>query len=175
MRPYHRRTARPARLIATALVVRDGRLLLAQLAKGRLAGFWLLPSAMVEEGTVADTAWKMLPERTGVTPAAQVLNRVQEEPHAGALAVRFLFAVQAADWDAPHRDGEIARVGWFTREDARELLAERELVPTLGVLHAVRAWADAVELPTMKTLTEDVSCPCGSGFNYRGCCGWDAR
>ncbi len=169
-----RRRGRPARLIATALIVRDARLLLAQLARGRFAGFWLLPSATVEDGTVAETAQRMVPERTGFAPTALTLRGVQEEPHAGVLAERFVFGVDVALPGRPHADGDIARVAWLAREGVRELLAEREVVPTLGVLHLLRQWADGGEVPPLTTLTDDAPCPCGSGFGYPGCCGWDA-
>ena len=145
-----------------------------QLAAGRFAGFWLLPSASVEEGSLAETAAKMLPERAGYLPVAQQLVSVQEEPKTGVLALRFVFAAQAGEGTAP-RDPEIARACWMDRDAVTELLAERELVPTLGVMHLARAWAEQIVLPPLATLTEETACPCGSGFSYRGCCGWDMQ
>jgi uncharacterized protein YchJ len=72
-------------------------------------------------------------------------------------------------------DPEISRISWMTREMAREALTERDMVPTLGVMHLVQAWADHLVLPPMETLDIEMPCPCGSGFSYRGCCGWDAQ
>ena len=149
----HRRRAQPVRVIATALIEHEERLLLAQLARGRFAGFWLLPSATVEQDTVAETAWQLLPFRTGVTPSSLELRGVQEEMQTGALALRFVFAGTAAP-GGPHADGDIARVGWLTRDAVCELLAERELVPTLGVLHLARAWAGDITLPPLVALDE---------------------
>jgi ADP-ribose pyrophosphatase YjhB (NUDIX family) len=162
-----------ARLIATALVEHEDRLLLVQLASGRFAGFWLLPSASVEQGTVAETAARMLPERTGCFPTEQQLVCVQEEPKTGVLAVRFVFDMQIREETVPITDPEIAALRWITRDDALEILEERDMVPTLGVMHLLRAWADKIVLPPLATLDIETLCPCGSGFSYRGCCGWD--
>jgi len=162
-----------ARLIATALIEHDERLLLAQLASGRFAGFWLLPSATVTAGTVAEAARQMVSERTGYRAVAQHLLGVQEEAKAGVLALRFIFATQIAPGSAPN-DPEIARIAWLHREAVQALLAEREIVPTLGVMHLARAWAEKTSLPPLATLDRETLCPCGSGFTFRGCCGWDS-
>lgn len=173
-RPSNRAAVRQgARLIATALVEREDRLLLVQLASGRFAGFWLLPSASVEQGTVADTAAQMLTARTGYITTDQKLACVQEEPKTGLLAVRFVFAMQVSTETVPRSDPEIAALRWITRDEAVEILEERDLVPTLGVMHLLRAWAEQIVLPLLATLDIEMPCPCGSGFSYRGCCGWD--
>lgn len=174
-RPVSRPAQRKARVIVTALAEQDERLLMVQLARGRFAGFWLLPSATVEDDTVEETARGMLPERTGYAAAGQRLIGVQEEPRTGVLSLRMVFAMQAVGGAAETSDQEIAKVGWMTRETAQEVLAERDVVPALGVMHLVRAWVERLALPPLATLDNEMPCPCGSGFSYRGCCGWDAQ
>ncbi|MHB9024061.1 MAG: NUDIX domain-containing protein [Armatimonadota bacterium] len=168
-----RQPARAARIIVTALAARDDTLLLAQLARGRFAGFWLLPSATVEEGTVAETARQMMPERTGYPITDQRLVSVIEEPVGPVLALRFVFLTAVGERNESASDPEIARVDWFTRSALRELLTEREVVPSLGVMSLVRGWAEGLALEPLETLVEDALCPCGSGHRYQGCCGWD--
>ena len=174
-RPSSRVTQRRARVIVTALAEHDDRLLMVQLARGRFSGFWLLPSATVEEGTVEETARNMLLERTGYAAVEQHLACVQEEPRADVLSLRFVFATQVEEKAAGPSDLEIAKASWITREMAREVLSERDVVPTLGVMRLVRAWADNLVLPPLDTLDNEMPCPCSSGFAYRGCCGWDAH
>jgi len=166
---------RKARVIVTALAVHDERLLMVQLARGCFAGFWLLPSATVEENTVEETARMMLPERTGYVASEQHLACVQEEPKTGVLSLRFIFTTRIGELTATPGDPDIAKVSWMTREMAREVLTERDLVPTLGVMHLVQAWAENLVLPPLETLDSEIACPCGSGFSYHGCCGWDMK
>ncbi len=163
------------RAIATALVEHHGHLLLCQLARGEYAGFWLLPSASVDDGTVLQTAQRMLPERTGYTATALELVSVVEEPKTNALSLRFVFAAAVADPQAEHSDTDILQARWFSRAAARELLAERDVVPNLGVMSLVRAWADGITPRPLELLDESAPCPCGSGYGFRGCCGWDSK
>jgi NADH pyrophosphatase NudC (nudix superfamily) len=163
------------RVITTALVERDGYLLLTQLAAGRFAGFWLLPSATAEEGTVEQTSLRMVWERTGYPVLEQQLVSVIEEPKPGVLALRFLFRSRVGERDAAVSDPEIAQTRWFSRAAVREVLAERDVVPNLGVMSVLRAWAEGATPRPLELLVEDTPCPCGTGFGYRGCCGWDAR
>ncbi|HEY3415771.1 MAG TPA: NUDIX domain-containing protein [Armatimonadota bacterium] len=167
--------AQETRIIVTALLERDDSLLLAQLAHGRFAGFWLLPSATVDESTVAATARRMVPERTGYPVAEQTLLSVVEEPMTQVLALRFVFSTQVGEQNGPPEDPEIARVHWFTRSALQDLLAEREVVPALGVMSLLRGWAEGLFLQPLETLNEDTLCPCGSGHRYAACCGWDTR
>lgn len=163
------------RVIVTALTERDDHLLLAQLARGRFAGFWLLPSATVEEGTVVDTARKMMPERTGYPVLDQRLVSVVEEPKIGVLALRFVFRTQVIEPASELTDMEIVQARWFSRDAVREVLAERDIVPNLGVMSLIRSWVEGMALSPLELLVEDALCPCGSGFGFRGCCGWDAQ
>ena len=162
------------RLIAAVLAVRDQRLLLLQLARGPFAGYWLLPSATVETGTVEEAVRRLLPARSGYVVAAQQLAGVLEEPRPGLLVLRFIFTVEpGAHADRPG-DTDIAQGRWCTRAEARELLEERDIVPHLGVMTLVRGWVDETPLPPHTVLHEhDALCPCGSGYSFRGCCGWD--
>lgn len=170
-RPLHR----PARVVVTALSERDDSLLLVQLAKGPLAGFWLLPSATVEEGSCIGTLRRMLPERTGHPVATERLLSVIEEPKLDVHLLRFAFAVTVGEKEQAPSDPEIARARWFQRAQVRDLLAEREVVPNLGVMSLVRAWAYENELQPLEVLLEDTLCPCGSSYRYPGCCGWDTK
>ena len=72
-------------------------------------------------------------------------------------------------------DGEIARVHWFPRASALAVLEERDVVPTLGVMRLIRGWAEGTALAALEAPREDAPCPCGSGYSYPGCCGWDAQ
>ena len=162
------------RAIATALVEHDDHLLLCQLARGEYAGFWLLPSASVDEGTVLEAARRMLPERTGYTATALDLMSVVEEPKTHALSLRFVFSAGVAELKADQSDTDILQVRWFSREAAKELLAERDVVPNLGVMSLVRAWTDGIAMRSLELLDENALCPCGSGYGFRGCCGWDS-
>ena len=163
------------RLIVTALIEQDDRLLLAQLARGRFAGFWLLPSATVEEAPVERAMKLALPERTGYSLQDQRLLTVVEEPRTGMRALRFVFNVLVSEPPGAPADVEIARVCWFSREAACEVLSERDVVPALGVMSLIRGWAEGITPPPLVSLIDDVLCPCGSGFRYPGCCGWDMR
>jgi ADP-ribose pyrophosphatase YjhB (NUDIX family) len=163
------------RLVVTALAETDNRLLLGQLARGPVAGFWLLPSATVEHGSVERTVRQMMPERTGYPVAGQQLVSVLEESKPELLLLRLVFRVQTGECAGAHEDREIAQVRWVTRHAVRQILTERDVVPNLGVMSLVRAWAEGTPLRPLETLIEDCLCPCGSGFRYPGCCGWDAK
>ncbi|MHB9129498.1 MAG: hypothetical protein ACYDBB_00220 [Armatimonadota bacterium] len=163
------------RLIVTALAETDERLLLGQLARGPFAGFWLLPSATVEHGSVERTLREMMPERTGYPVVGQQLASVLEESKPELLLLRFVFRVQAGECAGAHQDQEIAQVRWVPRHTVRLILSERDVVPNLGVMSLVRAWAEGTPMRPLETLIEDCLCPCGSGFRYPGCCGWDAK
>lgn len=165
---------RRSRLIVTALLEDDGRLLLGQLATGRFAGFWLLPSATVEESSLIESARLMARARTGRTVGALSLASVVEEPRAGVLALRFVFAGMPGATEADP-DHELRQVRAFTREEAVGVVTERDAVPTLGVMALIRAWGEGIAPRALETLPEDVQCPCGSGFTYKGCCGWDSH
>jgi len=157
------------------LAEQDGHLLLCQLAKGEYAGFWLLPSASVEDGTMLETARRMLPERTGYAATALELVSVVEEPKTNALSLRFVFHAEVAKQKTEPSDTDILQARWFSREAARELLAERDVVPNLGVMSLVLAWADGIAFRPLELLDENALCPCGSGYGFRGCCGWDSK
>jgi len=174
-RPSSRIAQRKTRVIVTAMAEQDERLLLVQLARGRFAGYWLLPSATVEEKTVEETARSMFLERTGYSAVEQRLSCVQEEPRTGVLSLRLIFTTQAEELAMGPSDPEIAKVNWLTRGMAQEVLAERDVVPTLGVMRLISAWAENLVLPPMETLDNEMPCPCDSSFSYRGCCGWDAN
>lgn len=170
-----RRPGQETRVITTALVEQDDNLLLVQLARGRFAGYWLLPSTSVEEGTVEQNSARMVFERSGYPVAESQLVSVVEELRAGVLALRFVFRTRVGERDAAVSDPDIAQARWFAREAVREVLEERDVVPTLGVMALIRSWADEIPLRPLESLVEDALCPCGSGFRYTGCCGWDAK
>lgn len=170
-----RRREMPTRVIATAIVEREESILLTQLATGRFAGYWLLPSASVAENTIPDTVRDMVLERTGHEVIDLNLLSVLEEPKTDARALRFVFAATVAELGRAIMDTEIAQARWFTRPAVREVLDERDVVPALGVMALLRAWADGTALPAYQVLRDDAVCPCGSGYLYAGCCGWDMR
>lgn len=163
------------RVIVTALVERDDHLLLVQLARGRFAGFWLLPSATVATGTVVGAVTGMVQERTGYRVTDHRLLGVVEEAMLGVLSLRFVFSVRVDQDAKPIADADIARATWFSRDAAGEVLEERDVVPTLGVMALVRAWAERTPVQPLESLVSDALCPCGSGHGFAGCCGWDAR
>lgn len=154
---------------------RDDHLLLCQLTRGEYAGFWLLPSASVDDGTVQQTALAMLPERTGYAAESLELLSVVEEPKVRALSLRFVFSAQVREPQGTHTDTDIVQARWFSRAAVREVLNERDVVPNLSVMALVRAWADGRALQPLEVLDENALCPCGSGYRFRGCCGWDVK
>jgi len=164
-----------ARLIVTALIEQDDSLLLVQLAHGRFAGFWLLPSATVEAEPIERTLRCMVPERTGYPVVDQQLLSVLEEARVDAHTVRFVYRVQVGEKEGQPADAEIATSRWFSREAARQVLEERDIVPTLGVMSLVRSWVEGIPPGPLELMVDDAQCPCGSGFRYPGCCGWDMR
>ncbi len=129
----------------------------------------------MEEGTIEQTLCRMLPERTGLIAREQSLLGVLEEPHVTGYALRFVFLTQVSEASGPPADHEIAAVRWFSREAAAAVLEERDVVPALGVMTLLRNWAEGNMPAPLLTLRDDVTCPCGSGFSYAGCCGWDMR
>ena len=140
------------RVIVTALVEQAEQLLLVQLARGRFAGFWLLPSATVEEGAIEQTLCRMLPERTGYAACAQHLLGVLEEPHVNGYALRFVFRVRVNEPGGLPADSEIAAARWFSRAALRAVLEERDVVPALGVMTLLRAWAEGSTPAPLETL-----------------------
>ncbi|HEX2948774.1 MAG TPA: hypothetical protein VHV83_04280 [Armatimonadota bacterium] len=162
------------RMIGAALIERDDQLLLVQLADGPFAGFWLLPSVSIDDGTVDSAIATMVFARTGHPVLQSHLISVIQEPKIGTLALRFLFRVRVGDRLSGITDHDIAQARWFSRDAVHELLEERDTVPNLGVMSVIRAWVDGVELAPLETLLNDALCPCGSGFRFTGCCGWDA-
>lgn len=175
MNSAHRRPRHARRLTVTAILERDNKLLLTQLASGRFAGFWLLPSASLAEGTLEAEVKAMVLTRTGYPVTAQRLACVLEEPRAHTAALRFVFTADIAEQEQAISDVEIVQARWFSRVAVQELLAERDVVPALGVMTLLQTWADGRALPAHQVLIDDALCPCGSGFNYPGCCGWDMR
>lgn len=163
------------RVIVTALLEHAEELLLVQLARGRFAGFWLLPSATVEEGSLEQTLCQMLPARTGYAAHEALLLSVLEEPHVSGYALRFVFRAQVSALGGAPADGDIAAARWFSRAATRAVLEERDVAPALGVMTLLRAWAEGETPAPLESLCDEVDCPCGSGFCYAGCCGWDAR
>lgn len=163
------------RVIVTALLEQDDYLLLVQLARGRFAGYWLLPSATVEEQMLEQTLRQMAPERTGYPVSEPRLVSVVEESRTDTRVLRFVFQACVGTQTGSPSDVEIASARWFSHAAAREVLEERDVVPTLGVMALIRGWAEGITLSPLESLVDDVLCPCGSGFRYPGCCGWDMQ
>ena len=136
---WPRRRERETRVIVAALVEREEHLLLTQLARGRFAGFWLLPSSSVESGP-----WRSggahAAERTGYEVRQSHLLCVQEEPKVDVLALRFVFHVTVGERESAVADPEIAQARWFSRAAVQEVLEERDVTPNLGVMSLIRAW-----------------------------------
>ena len=160
-------------MITTALFERDAQLLLLQLGRGRFAGYWLLPSATVDSGTLEETTRTMVLERSGYTPSVIHLSGMLEEASVERLILRMVYQVQAAERQSAIREVDIAQARWFSREAVDEILHERDIVPNLGVMTLLRDWCEARVPAAHAVLADDAACPCDSGFAYRGCCGWD--
>lgn len=163
------------RLVTTTVVEADNALLLTQLAKGPFAGFWLLPSTAVDAGTVQQTARRMVIARTGYPVVEQQLAAVLEETRPGLLILRFLFRAKVGARECVIDESDIAQARFFSRQAVRDVLEERDIVPNLAVMSVVRSWLEGTALEAMHTLDEAAFCPCGSGFRFTGCCGWDHR
>lgn len=157
------------------LAEQQQRLLLVQLARGPFANFWLLPSTIVEQVGLAKCAVDMLRTHTGYSVCEQELISVLEEPLVGGLTMRMVFRASVNEQASSIIDPDIAQARWFSREAIVQLLQEREVVPRLGILSLLRAWAEQIPLRPLETLVDNALCPCGSGFQFRGCCGWDAK
>ncbi|HVA12530.1 MAG TPA: NUDIX hydrolase [Stellaceae bacterium] len=138
----------PNRPFAAALAIcrkRDGRMLLAQRAKGpsTAVGRWGFPGGMHEVGeTLLEAARRELKEETGIdaTPvrvidAFDVIGKDAD----GRIRAHYVLNCVVLDWQsgegAPIEDA--TAVGWYTAEEA---LAKLELLPdTLRLMKAALA------------------------------------
>ena len=107
----------------------DGRLLLARASPAlTLRGRWFLPGGGVQHGEQpAESLRREIEEESGLTvtlgPLLDVLSDVRTIPDGTSLhTVRLIFEV--ASWHGtlrPEADGTTDAVGWFTRDELREL------------------------------------------------------
>ena len=107
----------------------DGRLLLARASPSlTLRGRWFLPGGGVQHGEQpAESLRREIEEESGLTvtlgPLLDVLSDVRTIPDGTSLhTVRLVYRVES--WDGtlrPEADGTTDAVGWFTRDELRDL------------------------------------------------------
>ena len=115
----------------SAVVFRDGRVLLVQRAKLPLRGVWSLPGGKIEAGeTARGTALRELQEETGLSAAlgdvADVVDVIDPVRH-------FVIIVFAARWlsGEPALNDEAMAAKWFTLGEAESLPTTDGLVDAL--------------------------------------------
>lgn len=128
------------RKVAAAVIIEDGRLLLARRPSGdRLAGLWELPGGKVEGSeTIAECLERELREELGMTATAEaeVAATVFHYDHGSfeMVAVR-----------ATRRSGYSLRahseVAWCTRDEVSALSLAPADVELVSMLHALGDWA----------------------------------
>lgn len=123
-----------------AVVLRDGRVLLAKRGKAPRAGSWSLPGGAQKVGeTVFDAARREVAEETGlaieVLGIVDVVDSIQRDGGGGIQYHYTLIDVfaEAADGVA-EADDDAAAVGWFTLDelDALGLWSETERIIRLA-------------------------------------------
>lgn len=120
-----------------AVVVRDGRLLLVQRARGVAAGRWAEPSGRVDAGeTLAAAVLRELREETGLAGAVGPLCGIAEVIGDGWHYVIIDFWVEVAPDAEPIAGDDAAAVAWATRDDLAALPLVDDLVTFLEA-HAV--------------------------------------
>lgn len=131
-------TANRPILAASAAVFRDGRVLLAQRARGPASGAWSLPGGRVESGeSVAEAALRELMEEVGVE--AEIVGLagyvdVIPGPDRGPSAQHFVVLAFAARWRAGEAatGPEAADVRWVDPATLGGLAVTRGLGQIVG-------------------------------------------
>ena len=127
------------RAAASAVVLRDGAVLLVERGKPPLSGVWSLPGGHIEPGeTARDAARREVTEETGVTSELLGLADVHDviiRTEAGALRAHYLLAVYYGRWLAGEpvaatdcRDARfvaLADIGNYALTDGAQRIIER--------------------------------------------------
>ncbi len=161
--------------IVMVMAEKDNHLLLCQLAKGEYAGYWLLPSMTLENG-LQHTAEKVITEKLNTTAETLKMICVSEEKDFSLNQIyRFIFTARLTDEPDCSNENNYFQCRWFSRVAAGEMLEEKDAVPKIGIMAIIQKWANNEELPLFVEFDDNMICPCGSGYGYRGCCGWDLK
>ena len=106
-------------LAVSAAIIRDGRILIAQRARGPALGIWTLPGGVVEAGeTLIEALVREIQEETGMTiePVALAGHReVLARDDGGRLSRHFVILCFAARWVAgePVLNDELSDARWL--------------------------------------------------------------
>ncbi|MCR4322841.1 MAG: NUDIX hydrolase [Candidatus Azambacteria bacterium] len=104
------------------IIEKDGKILLAQEAKGGISGTWSIPGGKVDEGESFEEAVKReVKEETNLDVFdMEEMSIIQEEPN---HTVKHIFIVKTDGEIAP-QEGEILDVRWFSFEEVQEMKNE---------------------------------------------------
>jgi len=123
-----------------AMVVRDGRVLLAQRDREPDRGKWGFPGGLIEVGeTVAEAAVRELAEETGVVaeagPVDELLDLVSRDD-TGRVRFHYVVAAVRCRWLAGEgvAGSDAARVGWFTPAEIEALPVSKNLPRLVAML-----------------------------------------
>ncbi len=169
------RISHEIRPVVMVMVEKNDYILLCQLAKGEYAGYWLLPSNTLENG-LENTVLNIVKERLNTDVIElKMIGVTEEKDFAQHYIYRFLFSAKLLDDPYCVDDNDYFQCKWFSREAANEMLQEKDAVPKIGIMGIIKKWADGENIMPLTEFDENMECPCGSGYGYRGCCGWDLK
>jgi ADP-ribose pyrophosphatase YjhB (NUDIX family) len=123
-----------------AMVVKDGRVLLAQRDREPDRGKWGFPGGLIECGeTVAAAVLRELMEETGLTaeagPVMEVLDLITRD-ESGRVRFHYVVAAVRCTWLAGEAvpGSDAARLGWFTPEEIARLPVSKNLPRLVAML-----------------------------------------
>jgi len=114
-------------LAVSAAIIRDGRILIAQRARGPALGVWTLPGGLVEAGeTLIEALIREVHEETAITvePVALAGHReVVVRDDGGRVSRHFVILCFATRWIAgePQLNEELSEARWLRPAELNEL------------------------------------------------------
>ncbi len=110
-----------------AVVIREGRILLAKRASSPGKGFWAIPGGLVELGeTVREAAERELLEETGISVRAKeaftIFDFIDRDPE-GGIRYHYIIIDFMADYlgGEPHAADDVSDARWVSPEEAAAL------------------------------------------------------
>lgn len=135
------------RVHISAVVQRDGKLLMVREEKPENYEKWNLPGGHLEEGEgLREGVVRELLEETQLSGTVTHFLGVYASTRAARPAIRFVFVMQVEESGQPQAGDQILEVGWFTPEEITALPDESLVGPGMlpAILHDL---ADGVRLP----------------------------
>ncbi len=131
----------PMRAVAAAVIIRDGRVLIARRKAGQpMEGFWEFPGGKVEHGeTPQQCLERELREELGVVVKAGRI--IGSSTHAHDLGTFLIMAIEATIENGELRAVVHDRIVWASREELKDfnlLSADRDLLEPISVLLAAQ-------------------------------------